>query len=106
VRSARIVGDWLRESGAADGVADDVAARGGAPHVGGGPREDLLQAADSLSFLEVNVDLVRRWYTDGRCTRERAKEQLDHMYERMRVERARQLGRPLLEEGIAHVDRA
>ena len=73
---------------------------------GGSPDADLLQAADSLSFLEVNADLVATWFREGRCSRERAKEQLTYMFERIRVDRGRELARPLYTEGLAVVDRA
>lgn len=105
-RSARIVGEWLRGEGASEELAADVERLVLAHEVGGAPDEDLLQAADSLSFLEVNAELVARWCTDGRCDRERAKAQLTYMLERIRVERARELARPLYAEGLAVVDRA
>ena len=40
--------------------------------IGGDADEDLLQAADSLSFLEVNVDLSLALVHGGRCDLERA----------------------------------
>jgi hypothetical protein len=105
-RSARIVGEWLREQGAEEQLARDVERLVLAHEIGGGPEEDLVQAADSLSFLEVNADLCAGWFTEGRCSRERAKAQLTHMHDRIRVEAARAHVRPLLEEALARVDRA
>jgi hypothetical protein len=105
-RSARIVGDWLREEGAEPALVEDVVRLILAHEVGGTPDEDIVQAADSLSFLEVNAELVAAWFTEGRCDRERAREQLAYMFERIRVERARELARPLYESAIAVVDRA
>jgi hypothetical protein len=105
-RSARIVGEWLGGEGADDELAGDVERLIAAHETGGLPDEDLLQAADSLSFLEVNARLVAGWFTSGRCSRERAKEQHRWMIERIRVPRARELARPLYEEARAVVDRA
>jgi hypothetical protein len=65
--------------------------------VGGWPEADLLQAADSLSFLEVNAGRPAVWVRDGRCTEEEARARLRHMYERIKPERARAAAAPLLE---------
>lgn len=105
-RSARIVGDWLRGEDASAGLVAEVERLILAHEVGGAPDENVLQAADSLSFLEVNAGLVARWFTEGRCSRDRAKEQLEYMYDRIRIDRARELARPLREEALAVVDRA
>jgi hypothetical protein len=105
-RSARIVADWLRGTGAEEGLVADVGRLILAHELGGAPDEDLLQAADSLSFLEVNAGLVTGWYTSGRCSRERAKAQHRWMYERIKLDRARELAAPLYEEALAVVDRA
>jgi len=105
-RSARIVGAWLREQGADGEAAGEVERLILAHEFGGSDDENLLQAADSLSFLEVNAALVAGWCTSGRCSRERALEQLRWMFERIRVPRARTLARPLYEEALAVVERA
>jgi len=104
-RSARIVGDWLRAEGA-DALVVEVERLVVAHETGGSPDEDLVQAADSLSFLEVNPYVLVRWYTSGRCGRERAKAQARWMLERIKVPRARELAEPLYEEAIAAVERA
>jgi len=105
-RSAQIVGDWLREEGAGEDLIGEVERLVVAHETGGAPDEDLVQAADSLSFLEVNPKLLAGWYTSGRASKERAKAQAQWMFERIRVDRARELARPLYEEAIALVDRA
>ena len=105
-RSARIVGEWLRGEGAEEGLVREVERLIVAHETGGSPDEDLVQAADSLSFLETNQEVIARWFTSGRCGRERAKAQHRWMLERIRIERARQLVQPLYEEAIAAVERA
>lgn len=105
-RSARIVGEWLRDEGGPRELVADVERLILAHEIGGEADEDLIQAADSLSFLEVNAELMARWFTDGRCDRDRAKAQLTYMYERIRLHPANELARPLYEEALAVVDRA
>jgi hypothetical protein len=105
-RSAAIVGDWLSGEGGSDELVQDVRRLILAHETGGAADEDLVQAADSLSFLEVNAPVVVRWFTSGRCGRERSKAQLGWMLGRIRVARARELAEPLYEEALAVVDRA
>ena len=105
-RSARIVGDWLREQGADDALVNEVAELIAVHEDGGWPEADLLQAADSLSFLEVNVGL----FLDRIPTRshgigpDEARAQFRQMYERIRVPEARELARPLYEAALARID--
>ena len=105
-RSAQIVGEWLRAEGADEELVAEVERLIVAHETGGATDEDLVQAADSLSFLEVNPKVLAAWYTSGRAGKDRAKAQAQWMFERIRVERARELARPLYEEAIAVVERA
>ncbi len=103
-RSARIVGDWLGENEANDELVADVRALITLHEVGGTPAADLVQAADSLSFLEVNSELVASWVEKGRCDAERGKQQHEWMFERIRPRRARDLALPLYEAAIARLE--
>ena len=105
-RSARMVAEWLRGEGAGEELVREVERLIAAHETGGALDEDLVQAADSLSFLETNQELIAGWFTSGRCGRERAKAQLRWMLERVGIERARALAQPLYEEAIAAVDSA
>ena len=96
-RSARFVEDWLREQGADPALVEEVARLVSLHEVGGDDPANLVQAADSLSFLEVNVDLPARWAAQGRCSFERGVDQHRWMFERIQVPRARELARPLYE---------
>ena len=87
-------------------LVEEVARLVSLHEVGGDDAANLVQAADSLSFLEVNPKVLVGWYTSGRAGKERAKAQARWMFERIRVPRARELARPLYEEAIAAVDRA
>jgi hypothetical protein len=105
-RSAQIVAEWLADQRADEALIVGVKRLILAHETGGAADEDLIQAADSLSFLETNTALIAGWYTSGKCSRERAKAQHQWMFERIGLERARKLARPLYEEAIAVVDRA
>jgi hypothetical protein len=75
---------------------------------GGWPEADLLQAADSLSFLETLVWLVLEWVESGRASRERGAAKLRSSVERMNpsLARARELGEPRLRDALAAVEAA
>lgn len=73
---------------------------------GGWPEVDLIQAADSLSFLEVMVPVVERWATDGLAPPERAAEKLRLMRRRISpsLERPQALADPMLAAGLERID--
>jgi len=105
-RSAQIVGEWLRSEDADEELVRHVEDLILLHEIGGDPESDLVQAADSISFLETNAGLVLAWYTNGRCSAARAKQQHERMYERIRVEQARELARPYYERALAMIDNA
>ena len=105
-RSARIVADWLRGQGAEPALVERVRELIEAHEEGGWPEADLLQAADSLSFLETNVDLFVGYAREGKhhYTPERVRERMRYMYQRIRLPQARELARPLYEAALARID--
>lgn len=105
-RSARFVRSYLQEQGAPLESIEQVIRLIQAHESGGDEEENLVQAADSLSFLEVNVDLFLRWLEAGdpSWTREAIKAKFTWMYERIRLEQARQLARPLYEEALRKLE--
>ena len=105
-RSADIGERWLREQHAPEELTADVGALIRVHESGGSPRADLLQAADSLSFLETQTDLFIGMVRDGRLTRERAEEKLRLMQDRIRVPRAAELGAPRLAAALARLNAA
>lgn len=94
-RSARIVGAWLREQGvnAKDVKRVEELIRG--HEVGGSPEANLVQAADSLSFLETNIDLFLEMARSGRRTWEEVEGKFDETFERIRVSEAKILAGPM-----------
>lgn len=104
-RSAEVVDAWLRDQGAGIALRESVRALIQA-HEWGGPGEaDLLQAADSISFLEVNADHAQRWMREHGYSGERAGAQFEWMYERISLPRARQLARPFYVRAMALIAR-
>jgi hypothetical protein len=74
--------------------------------VGGDVEADVLQAADSLSFLETLRWLTVQWVQSGRYDRERAKEKHRYMLKRMRPPEALAFGLPFYELAMRDLDNA
>jgi hypothetical protein len=107
-RCADIAARWLREQGAAPGLVEDVDRLVRVHEDGGWAEADLLQAADSLSFLETMVPLVVGWVEAGRAPRERAAGKLQSSIDRIdpSLDRARELAAPMLRDALAAVGEA
>jgi hypothetical protein len=99
-RSRAIVTSWLRDQGAWPELVAAVGDLVRRHETGGSPAADLVQAADSLSFLETKRTLMQRWLADGRCDRARAERQATWMAVRVRLPAARTLAEPLLAETL------
>lgn len=105
-RSARIVTAWLREEGAPDDLIVEVGRLIRAHEDGGWPEADLLQAADSLSFLDVNGDLLLSWLPTRRYHTgpAEAREKLHYTIERIRLGRARELALSMYQRELARIN--
>jgi hypothetical protein len=99
-RSSAIVSSWLRDRGASPELVATVGDLVRRHETGGSPAADLVQAADSVSFLETKRSLLQRWLTDGACDLARAERQATWMAERIRMPAARRLAKPLLAETL------
>ena len=73
--------------------------------VGGWPEADLVQAADSISFLETMVPAVLAWVEEGRAPRERAEGKLRHCVERISpgLPRARRIAAAMLPPALSRL---
>jgi hypothetical protein len=89
IRSARMVRAWLEERGARADLVADVESLILHHEIGGYPEADLLQAADSLSFLEVNRDRPRTWVEEAHCDVAGAQLKIDLMRDRIVVAAAK-----------------
>jgi hypothetical protein len=100
-RSARIVGDWLRAQGAEPDLVDEVARLIRAHETGGWHEADLVQAADSLSFLDTNIDLFLGFVRSGRFSADLVRQKFDLSRDRIRIPHLRDLAVPLTERAQA-----
>jgi hypothetical protein len=104
-RSAEVGDAWLLDQGAAADLRDAVSALVRVHEWGGSPEADLLQAADSISFLEVYADQATRWTREYGHSRQRIAQQFEWMYARITVYRARGLAHPFHERAQAVIAR-
>jgi hypothetical protein len=102
-RSARIVAEWLSGLGADKALVAEVRKLVNAHEVGGWTEANLLQAADSLSFLETNIDLFLGFARSGKRTLDEVKLKLDDSYDRIQVEHARRLALPMYQAAKARL---
>jgi hypothetical protein len=105
-RSARLAAEWLRETGADGDLVAAVEGLVRLHEVGGTPEADVLQAADSVSFLDMNGWVVVKWVDEGRATPAQARAKLDYMLDRISLERARSVALPLHERAVAELQAA
>lgn len=103
-RSARIVGEWLRANGADGELIHEVESLIRVHEWGGSPEANLVQAADSLSFLETNIDLMLGFAKTGRYSRADVAFKIGQMYERIQVPAARALARPMWEQAKVRLE--
>ena len=86
-----IVPRWLAEHGAPAEFVEAVAQPIREHEFGGSPEGDLMQAVDSISYLETNAALTAGWATRGMCTVEKARQKLEWMGDRVRHPRGREI---------------
>ncbi len=105
-RSAEVVGVWLhgqrplREQLSVPQVRHLITLH----EFGGLDEADLIQAADSLSFLETLQEVVCSWVTSGECDVAQARAKHQYMAERIRIPEAARLAEPLLLEALASLE--
>jgi hypothetical protein len=102
-RSARIVSEWLRENGAGSDLVAAVDALIRVHEWGGWPDANLVQAADSLSFLETNVELMVGFAETGKHPIAEIAAKFDQMFDRIQLSGATVLARPMWERAKARL---
>jgi hypothetical protein len=103
-RSARFVGDFLREHGVPEPGVREVVRLILAHESGGWHDADVIQAADSLSFLETMGGPVARWVVEGRATAQQARGRIDHAVRRIRFAPAREIAGSMLPTALREFD--
>jgi hypothetical protein len=99
-RSARIVGEWLRSQGAGEPLVADVEALIRVHEDGGWPEANLVQAADSLSFLDCNIDLFLSRVREGKWAAADVRVKFQYSYDRIQVPHPRELALPMLHSAL------
>lgn len=96
---ARIISKFLSEQAADKKLIERVNSLVSRHELGGDEDQNLLKDADSLSFLENNIE---HFLTKGiaEIGKEKVKEKFDYMFERITSEKARQIARPWYEQAI------
>ena len=103
-RSARIVGAWLRERQADEALVAEVERLIVAHEFGGWPEADLVQAVDSLSFLETNIDLFLGFVRSGKHPAQEVRKKFNQMFSRIRIPRLKILAEPLSRRALEQLD--
>src|SRR6201996_8709072 len=103
-RSAEVVSGWLADHGAPAEWVEAVKQPIREHEFGGSAEGNLMQAADSISFLEANTRLVAGWITSGSIPYEKGLAKLQWMRDRVRLERARDEAARFFDLAVAEVD--
>lgn len=104
LRSARIVGTWLREQHAKEALVEHVEALIVAHEFGGWHEADLVQAVDSLSFLETNIDLFLGFVRSGKHPAHEVRKKFNSMFGRIQIPRLKAMAQPLLDRALERLD--
>lgn len=101
-RSARVVSEFLRTQNAPEKLVTEVARLISVHEIGGWEDANWVQAADSLSFLEVNVDffLDRIDAPNDSWTYESVRAKFDWMYNRIQIPEAQALATLLYQNAM------
>jgi hypothetical protein len=102
-RSSRIVGDWMLAQGASRELTAEVRKLVNVHEDGGWPEANLVQAADSVSFLDCNIDLFLGMVRSGRWTAREVRIKFDYSYHRIQAPRAKEIALPMLERANARL---
>ena len=105
-RSAEVVGVWLHSQGAAGREVElsELQRLITLHEFGGLGGADVVQAGDSLSFLETLQEVVRHWVTSGECDAAKARAKHQYMADRIRLPEGRRLAEPLLAQALATLE--
>jgi hypothetical protein len=101
-RAAQHARRWLVEQGAPAALVDEVDRLILVHEEGGWPEADLLQAADSLSFLETLTGVTVAWVRRG-VPAQRALDKLQFMADRIQVDAAREDAGRMLDAALAEL---
>jgi predicted transcriptional regulator len=98
-RSAKVMSDFLKEQNATDKLINEVVHLIEKHETGGDEMQNLLKDADSISFLETNVDHFINKYAKE-IGKEKVRDKFDYMFNRITSEKAKVLAKPLYEKAV------
>ena len=98
-RSAKFVSEFLEKEGADQDLIDEVSNLISHHEHGGWKEADILRDADSLSFLEVNVDMFLSWIPE-KLSKEEVRKKFHYMYKRIGTKKAKKYAEPLYEKAL------
>ena len=98
-RSAKFVSEFLKEEGVDKAFINKVSKLISHHEHGGWKEADILKDADSLSFLEVNVDMFISWIPE-KLSKEEVREKFDYMFNRISGRKAKDIAKPLYEKAL------
>lgn len=102
-RSAEFVSTFLKEQNMNQQFIDTVVHLIEKHEMGGDEDQNLIQAADSISFLEINGPLFIQKIPE-KLTKVQVKEKLDYMYNRIQLNQAKKLAQPFYEKAIKELE--
>lgn len=101
-RGAEILANFLKERGASDNLITKVRHLISKHEEGGDADQNLLMDADSLSFVENNLDIFLSRF--DKLGYEKIREKFDWMYNRITDPKAKQIARPFYEKMIEQLN--
>lgn len=105
IRSADIVEQWLRkQADVPEAFIRRVRQLVMRHEIGGNAEEDILQAADSMSWFETLDWLAYEWAASGKLSLARVYEKLDWMLTRIRPPQARERALGIYRDAIAALE--
>jgi hypothetical protein len=103
-RSARIVGEWLQTQHCPEPFIHEVRELIKVHEFGGWPEADFVQAADSLSFLDVNVDLFLNYARAGRFRVDQVRAKFIYSHDRIRIPSVQTIARPMMDRAVERLE--
>lgn len=104
LRSAKIVGNFLKEKGAKSKLINKVKELIKQHEFGGAYEQDLIKDADSISFLEANAPIFISFIPEKR-TKEEVRKKFDWMFNRISLPKAKRLAKPFYEKAVAELEK-
>lgn len=102
-RSAGFVEQFLKSKGVPQTFIDKVKDIIEFHEMGGDEEQNLIQAADSISFLEINgprfIKNIPKKYT-----KEQVKDKFDYMFFRMQIPKAKDMAKPFYEKALRDLE--